>query len=290
MAQMLHCIHKFMNDRTNNKTESGGKMANKSMVLVLVGVLVAALFITATVQNAASVIALGRHDLSAASGSAYKYDDASETCIFCHTPHGGNKNQRYDTDPTVDSDTSGTLNGQYLWNRRIPNHTWTPYGSGTMNAAPGNPGTLSLLCLSCHDGIGAMNVLLNYSATGQPSGTSMLNQFGEMLGDPAIDPLNIGGGGPCAGYACAGGTGGDLQNDHPIGFNYDAALIASDGGLQDYASLPAAIQKRLDLTPARSMECSTCHDPHITNTAPVGNKFLVMSNVGSALCLGCHLK
>jgi len=258
----------------------------RSKKLVLVYLVIVALFISMGARNASSVIAKGRHDLSVTSGSAYKYDNTNQTCVFCHTPHGANRTQQYDTNPSTEIG-GGTLAGRFLWNRRLPSHAWQPYSSSTMNATPGNPGITSLLCLSCHDGVGAMNILLNYPSTGQPS-PGLINQFGEAFGDPSVDPLNIGGGGPCAGGACPAGTGGDLRNDHPIGFNYDTAQ-AADSGLIVFASLPIELRTRLNLT-SHNVECSTCHDPHITNTLPTGNSFLVMSNTASAMCLGCHNK
>lgn len=241
-----------------------------------------------TAQNASATVAGGVHDLSFWGASNFKYA-SDEPCVFCHTPHASNVNSVYSTNPNTISGTgSGNTNpaGKLLWNRALPDRAWNVYASSTLNHnTSGGPGTLSLMCLSCHDGVGAMNVLLNYSDIGgQPGAIGfMQNQFGDFaLNDPNIGPLNIGGAG-CTGDDCASG-GGDLQNDHPIGFVYNDTL---DSGLVALGSLNATLQRRMAVTSNR-MECSTCHDPHITNAG--GNNFLVMSNTGSALCLSCHNK
>jgi predicted CXXCH cytochrome family protein len=265
-------------------------MKRKLLILWNFTLILIALSYAITERNAAATVVGGVHDLSFFGSSNFQYA-TDEPCIFCHTPHAANVNTVYSTDPASASNTgsgSSALGGQFLWNRALPMRTWNVYSSSTLNSdTSGGPGTLSLLCLSCHDGIGAMNVLLNYSPSGQPSPMGFFqNQFGDFsLSDPNIGALNIGdaqcdGG---AGTGCVSG-GGDLQNDHPIGFVYNSSL---DSGLNPIASLNAALQGRMAVTGNR-MECSTCHDPHITNFG--GNAFLVMNNAGSALCLQCHNK
>ena len=158
-----------------------------------------------------------------------------------------------------------------------------------MHVTPGAPGVLSLLCLSCHDGVGAVNVLLNYpddQTIASITGLGAEDQFGNFNpGDLANWRLNIGEANCGTGDTCTGPQ--DLRNDHPIGFSYAAAQAADPTGLN--ATLPVALQNRMTLTGGQ-VECNTCHDPHITNNATTKNKFLVMSNSGSAMCLGCHNK
>ncbi|MDA8241065.1 MAG: cytochrome c3 family protein [Nitrospiraceae bacterium] len=267
-------------------------MRNKYIIFGFISTLIVVVFLALDARYAAATVVGGKHDLSFSGSANFQYA-TDEPCIFCHTPHAANVNTVYSTDPASSSNTgsgNSAPGGQFLWNRALPQRTWNVYSSSTLNAnTSGGPGTLSLLCLSCHDGVGAMNVLLNY-ASGQPASMGFLqNQFGDFsTSDPNIGPLNIGGG-QCdggAGTGCVGG-GGDLQNDHPIGFVYDNALATADGGLNPPASLNTALKSRMTVTGNR-MECSTCHDPHITNLG--GNAFLVMSNTGSALCLQCHNK
>ena len=248
-----------------------------------------ALFSAFGVRNAASNVAGGYHDLSmnggGVSGGGFTYLGVMEPCIFCHTPHNANKNETYSSDPTVGGN-AGALNGQFLWNRRLPSQAFQVYSSPTLPVAVNQPGAASLLCLSCHDGIGGMNVLLHYpdgmsSIPPNGFGSGNADQFGDFP-DPLIAALNIGDA-SCTGDNCTGGT--NLQNDHPIGFSYTTAQTADPTGLKVITN--TALQTRLAIT-GGMVECNTCHDPHITNTTH--NNFLVVTNTGSQLCLECHNK
>ena len=129
-----------------------------------------------------------------------------------------------------------------------------------MQAAVGDPAGVSLLCLSCHDGVTA------------------LDSFGGTAGTV-----------PLSGSA---NVGLDLSNDHPISITYNAALVALDSELHDPTLTTSGLGANIDddmLEGAGNnlLECSSCHDVH--NTANVAN-LLRKSNVQSALCLTCHNK
>jgi predicted CXXCH cytochrome family protein len=259
-------------------------MMRKYSLLMIMMLASTVVIYTLTAQNAAARVQGGLHDLSISGSSPFASGNTEEVCVFCHTPHGATMTQSYSTNPNTVGG-AGSSPG-FLWNRAMPVRAWTPYTSATLQAnTAGGPGNLSLLCLSCHDGIGAMNVLTRNPSTGAPDQVSAFNQFGDFPGDPNISKLNIGDG-ICIGDDCASG-GGNLQNDHPIGFSYDA-VQPLDSGLQPIGSIPADIMNRLNLTATHSVECSTCHDPHLDNFG--GTNFLVLSNNNSALCLGCHIK
>jgi len=254
-------------------------MCRKTAFFVISILILAAAIVAVDARNAASKVPGGLHDLSEWGDSAFSYS-TQQVCLFCHTPHHA-------------ATASGGAN-TFLWNRALPTRTFTPYLSSTLDAYTSGswsgPGVVSLLCLSCHDGIGAMNVLLNFGSGLSPVGLYNETKFGDFsLSDPSVGPLNIGGG--QTGQEAT--TGGDLQDDHPIGFVYEDAQAADTTGLKDYASLPQAIKNRMNLTSSGTnhrVECSTCHDPHRTNTRAVRNKFLVIDNADSALCTGCHNK
>lgn len=195
-----------------------------------------------------------KHDLSSKTGTSAFKDTAaspgSETCVFCHTPHGA---------------VTGIL--APLWNRSIPGAVLTQlYNSATLDQTYSRPGVVSTavnnsdapLCLSCHDGAGLSKALLN------PSNT-----------DGAPTNANITG---------AGLIGTDLRNDHPIGMSYASVQGA------DTAGFNASPDARLTLyTASNVMWCSTCHDVH-NQGAPGVAALLNMSNTGSALCVSCHIK
>ena len=73
----------------------------------------------------------------------------------------------------------------------------------------------------------------------------------------------------------------DLTNDHPVNFDYDAALFGADGELVDPTDGAVA-----PLLFGGKVQCSSCHDVHDPTHVP----FLVMDNSGSTLCLTCHVK
>ena len=225
----------------------------------------------------------------------YIADDPSmggttEICIFCHTPHNAK--------PAVP-----------LWNKAMPSgFTYNLYSSGNLSNAARSaktPGLESLLCLSCHDGRTAINVLVNPATTISIGGLttnpdtggplnmgyySFMGRYGANLGK--LDGKNT------DNYA-----GSNLMDDHPISFSYTAAQaekgsrILNPIGLVDPAIRFFGPEKRL--------ECSSCHDPHVAYgyignnpNGPGGSRvgdvklrpFLVLSNDNSGLCLSCHNK
>jgi predicted CXXCH cytochrome family protein len=207
--------------------------------------------------EAAGTVVGSRHDLRATGGGTPTGTGLAEVCVVCHTPH-----------------QSATANSQDpLWN-----HTATAtaafgvYASVTMNAAPitdigGAPigsQSLSMLCMSCHDGTVSVLSMYNppntgFATTGVPGRISATGQI--------ISNANM-------------GT--SLTNDHPVNFAYNTALATADGGLRDPATTPAVAA----LIPGGTVQCSSCHTTHDPTNVP----FLRVSNAASALCLTCHIK
>jgi predicted CXXCH cytochrome family protein len=225
------------------------------------------------------------HDLSATGGASIGYGDSVEQtalysdgslkdriCIYCHAPHN--------TYPTNDP----TYTYVPLWNHATTNSVFTMYSNGidlptqvmhqsqAMNLAV-TPGSVSLLCLSCHDG------------------TVATNEYGFAPQDPASRRNGAQKFILSTGRAYIGG-GGDLSNHHPIGFDY--AQVAADdpeiAPLGDpvagtYTNGPKFIS---DLLWNGQVECTSCHDVH--NTQNGGDKFTWVQDTNSALCLTCHKK
>ena len=145
-----------------------------------------------------------------------------------------------------------------LWNRFSSGATYIPYSSSTIKAAIGQPTGSSKLCLSCHDGTVALGMVRS-----RPQPIKMQSDVSTL--PPGRARL---------------GT--DLSDDHPISFNYDAALAAAHGGeLRDPGSLTGPVK----LDPNGQLQCTSCHDPHSDEFG----KFLVQRNIGSALCRQCHV-
>jgi predicted CXXCH cytochrome family protein len=176
---------------------------------------------------------------------------STEVCNICHVPH------------------HATSEGP-LWSHAVTTATFTLYGSPTMNASTGQPGQVSKLCLSCHDGTVAINNFIGHTGTATTG----------------IGPTNTA-------Y-----IGTNLTNDHPIGIAYDTALATLDGNLANPASKIVTIgsAKVKTGTIAATMlvdgkvECTSCHDVHNIFTAGDGWGLLKVSLAGSSLCLQCHTK
>jgi len=199
-----------------------------------------------------------KHDLSTGgtADSSLRATNTTWVCTFCHTPH-----------------QPSSMNSQHpLWNHaRTATATFGVYSSPTMNATPSDIGgaaygamSMSLLCMSCHDGTVGMG--------------NVLRGPGDISGHPAPPPSNSTTLMPSSDPAYIGAS---LTNDHPVNFTYDNNLYLADGGLVDPAS-PAVAQ----LLFANTMQCSSCHDAHNDGNS----MFLVKDNAGSALCTTCHHK
>ncbi len=147
----------------------------------------------------------------------------------------------------------------YLWNRSSPPYPYIPYDSSTLNAVVEQPTGSSRMCLSCHDGTIALGAV-----TSSPTEIRLKGGIRYM---PESRPSNL-------------GT--NLSDDHPISFVYDTALSLENLELRD----PALLHPAVKLDEDNQLQCTSCHDPH---DDPFG-RFLVMDNMGSALCTACHDK
>jgi predicted CXXCH cytochrome family protein len=243
-----------------------------------------------------------KHNLGTSGTGVNKFSGTAEICVFCHTPHG--------------ADTSAAVP---LWNRTLPAaNTFTTYdslGTSSLDGKVAPVGSVSIACLSCHDGATSMSAVINAPGSGLTGDTawtagtwSGANQTGGTLGVTG-QITNIGK---------------DLKNDHPIGIQYGGgglSVSAKTGTLKDAdfkmpsnsdingttvwwvdtEAAPNGSRQKTDMllytraatagytgqTEAEPfVECASCHDPH-TNANPT---FLRVSNAGSAVCLACHVK
>jgi len=235
------------------------------------------------------------HDITylGATIGSYKQDDYQRVCIFCHTPHNAQAN------------TGGVP--APLWNHTISTVNLTPYTW----AAPANlPISFnadplvgpSRLCMSCHDGVTAVDSHGPDAGVGTAQGN---NNGNTPLTSPGryIDNLAV---------------------THPVGFLYQDALNArgsneirdpSNYFLSSVASGAAAAsnntktevgftqgtaKKISDTLYGGYLTCASCHDVHNTNNAVnaasisnpsfTPNYFVWAPETNSALCLSCHVK
>ena len=209
-------------------------------------------------EAALAGVAGSKHDLS----TPFGYSD--QVCAFCHTPH------------TVNAGVPAPL-----WNRFVDgSKVFTLYQSDTLDTVPGQPhGTLSGVCLGCHDGTLGTAVVNGITGSDKhdlvnapgPGGVPDLTSYpncqrchGEFYGGPPAD-----------------WQGTDLSNDHPIGMTYPTPAQDPKFHLPPDASGWTDVKLY-----AGRIECPTCHSVHDPTIVP----FLRRSNDGSALCLTCHVK
>lgn len=257
----------------------------------------------------AQTVRTSKHDLSSGGASQGGGTGATtEVCVFCHTPHG-----------------SATGVQAPLWNKVVDATGFTQYsslGSATLDGSEASVGSVSLACLSCHDGTQAMDVVLNKPGSG---GYNALGAeidavaVGQMVGVPAGAPLP--------------NLGKDLQNDHPVSIEYagGACTSATPGACAIGATSPdpdftspqfqtlngqpawwvdtavgvAGTREKTDMIlytrndfngkgtqVGPSVECGSCHDPHNAATAVAGESpaFMRIANTSSNVCLACHNK
>ena len=105
--------------------------------------------------NESTGIVGSEHDLS---GNTY---DNGEVCVYCHTPHGSNAG--------VEAP---------LWNKPAYTATYTSYSSTTIDGDVLAVGSVSIACLTCHDGTQAMDAVVN--APGMGNGTGNLGSGAVM--------------------------------------------------------------------------------------------------------------
>ncbi len=276
--------------------------AGRSRIAALAAGLVMVVLGVTLSTPAKAQIAGTKHNLgtSGAAGNN-RFSGTAEICVFCHTPHG--------------ADTSAAVP---LWNRTLPApgtfQTYDSLGTSSLDGKVAPVGSVSIACLSCHDGVQSMSTVMNAPGSG-------------LAGDAAWQNGAWSGANQSAGLMTGvAALGKDLRNDHPIGIQYagggystatptgpgtDAdfkpATTAVVGTTQvwwvDTEGTPNGTRQKTDLplytrgtsvgnpgystqtNPEPFVECASCHDPHTANST-----FLRIQNTGSAVCLACHTK
>lgn len=269
--------------------------------------------------NASAAIADTKHNLGSGPGPAGRNQvtDTAEICVFCHTPHGGDINA-----PAP------------LWNKRLGT-PGVPAGGGTyitydtlqtpsLDGAIAAVGSISMACLSCHDGTQAMDNIINAPGSGGLVADGGGNDGRAFTWTGA----NVNTLGRLSGGAALIGT--DLSNDHPIGIQYcggglTGAGVTVSGTCKDgdftlpqtqtintnqvfwvdtggtgkqRTDLPLYVRPGETVATGPLVECASCHDPHVSagQAGPTGSgqtsgeTFLRISNASSAVCTTCHVK
>lgn len=281
--------------------------------LLVTGLAIGALVLAGGSAFAGTTIVNTKHDLSAGAPGV-NYGDSGEQgglnriCVYCHAPHNT---------IAPGSDEAGGVNYLPLWNHEVTFEFYAPYSNGSdeptpsytlndngtpadpsddfweaktgaqdhqsyaefiLGSAPYQPGGVSRLCLSCHDGSVATNsygtTTMNADSTG--SNDVFINGSGATFSNNQYT----------IGDSYLGGHG--LANHHPIGFNY-ADAANSDVEIKGATEAVLGDKPVAAVLWNNNMECTTCHDVHDSDNG-TAEKFLWISDTKSALCLACHDK
>ena len=143
--------------------------------------------------------------------------DTAEICVFCHTPHG--------------ADTTATAP---LWNKNLASlpvagsyQTYNTANSSTIDGEVLTVGSVSLACLSCHDGTQAMDNIINAPGSG---GYDATGGGANGLGYTWTGNADANGKMTNSGTNKIPMLGTDLRDDHPIGIAYCGGGISNGGG------------------------------------------------------------
>jgi predicted CXXCH cytochrome family protein len=262
----------------------------KALALIAAAALMAA---AGTAMAAPASIVNSKHNLSVTGTGSNITAVSSQICIYCHTPHNAN--------------------GQLpLWNRNAPTQAanFVLYSGNGMTNVSNKTFTndsISLFCMSCHDGSALGRDMLYNIPNSLPSGENL-----NVGGLAANVKTNLYGYAQAKATAENGGVAVDakarsLKGTHPVNFYVDetknttATFGAGSGG--DLASVVVSgtgfglqsanntgliypLYKSTRSTEGKTFECSSCHAVHNDEFSP----FLRDSIGASKLCLGCHKK
>ncbi|MDH5378928.1 MAG: hypothetical protein OEX00_11440, partial [Gammaproteobacteria bacterium] len=174
------------------------------------------------------------------------FSDYGNPCIYCHVPPDK---------ADADADDKGAIPG---WNRFEPaTDRFRLYDSMYLDSKTRTPSPISLLCLSCHDGTMAVDMVVfkpgNFDAAEDAAFHMRINgedntvscgkcHNGRVAHDISIKHLDT-----------------DLKNDHPISMRY-AGLLRSDIDFRK-PHTPGGFDNGVRLYEGR-VECASCHNVH----------------------------
>jgi predicted CXXCH cytochrome family protein len=153
----------------------------------------------------------------------------------------------------------GTSNQTPLWNQQLSPQTYNFYTSTTYRQTAVQPAlnSPSKLCLSCHDGTVAPGQTVSYGKI--PTAGSMKTT--SLLGT-------------------------DLKASHP--FSLQIPLVDTPNVNALLFGTPAKTADPAVKLVNGTVECTTCHEPHLENIDKMLPLFLVRDGSNSQLCLACH--
>ncbi len=147
-----------------------------------------------------------------------------------------------------------------LWNQKLTTQNYTVYTSTTEKNTGVQPllGSDSNQCLSCHDGTVAVGSTVAYGQVTTQGSMNAPDVFGS-----------------------------NMQSSHPFSLApplkdnvHLVASLAANGKTGDPTGAVKLIKG--------SVECTSCHDPHVQAKDLVSQNFLVRDSSTGQMCLACH--
>lgn len=264
----------------------------KKMLSLLCVAAVSALFASAAFAAGGNVPGSGVwqsvHDLTngpngsgaPASVPGFVTDPQQRLCAYCHTPHHA---------ILVGSAEANGADYLPLWSHEVSAVNYTPYVSATFTPLGGQTMAAdpltgpSRLCMSCHDGVTAVD---NYY--GLTNNHVMINNpAAPFTGQPVISH--------------------DGNSNHPLGFAMTDVIPGYPGATHpDTNSILALTNTSMYVTGLTDnvtivsrlyggaiLTCSSCHDVHntlnkVSSQAGAGNFLLLGTQKNSGICVSCH--
>jgi len=165
--------------------------------------------------SAVAGIANTKHNLGSAGTGNNKVTNTEEICIFCHTPHG--------------ADTGNNV-AVPLWNKSLTDPaiyaTYDTLGTSTYDAAQAKIGSVTLACLSCHDGTQAIDNIINAPGSGgydSTGGGATGRAWSWVTGASGLT-VNADG---ILNSGVITNLGTDLTNDHPVSMQYGGGGVSA---------------------------------------------------------------
>lgn len=223
----------FNSQEVNFETNRGFLMKQKLLKPAFAAVVLGAAMFAA--GSAVAGIANTKHNLGSEGTGTNKTTATGEICVFCHTPHG--------------ADTADGV-AVPLWNKTLSDpQAFDTYdqlgtsGTSTYDAAQAPIGSVTLACLTCHDGTQAIDNIINapgsgmYDSTGGGTGGRSdwtWNTDGTVDGTGTLVTASI------------ANLGTDLTNDHPVSMQYGGGGISASNAAGPLRDGDFVLPKKVD--------------------------------------------
>ena len=196
------------------------------------------------------------------------FSDYGYSCVYCHIP------------PEETGANPAEFGGITDWNRFEPaTDNYKLYKSQTLDMNTGKPNPISMLCLSCHDGTMAVDMIVFKPAAFDSAEDQAMHM--RINASDNIESCGKCHNGQVAHDISVKVIGTDLSNDHPISMRY-AGLEFKDKDFRPPDHVDG-FDNGVKLYNG-NVECATCHNVHNPT-----NELLLRAKA-ETLCFTCHLK